>query len=115
MRSCNFIGNLTKDPEFKHTNSGKEVCTFSLAVNGYKKDEVHFFQFEAWGDTAKNITKFFHKGNRIGINATAKQERWEQDGKSRSKVIFVVVSFDFCNSKSDKPDDHTPATKRAPY
>ena len=37
--NVNLVGRLTKDIEIKKTNSGKEVTTFSLAVNDKKVND----------------------------------------------------------------------------
>ena len=34
-----LVGNLTRDPELRHTPSGTPVCSLRLAVNTLRKDE----------------------------------------------------------------------------
>ena len=34
-----ITGNLTADPELRHTPSGTAVCNLRVAVNGRRKDE----------------------------------------------------------------------------
>ena len=33
LNRCEFIGNITKDPELKQTPNGTEVTNFDIAVN----------------------------------------------------------------------------------
>lgn len=105
MNLCILGGNLTRDPELRYTTSGKAVLACGLAVNrvwtseaGEKKEEVSFFDFEAWGRTAEVIGQYFRKGNPILLTCRAKLEQWDdkQDGRKRSKVKFIVESFQFC-------------------
>jgi len=50
-----LMGNITRDPEMKHTGSNNAVANFSVAVNekwtdksGEKKERVAFIDCEAW-------------------------------------------------------------------
>lgn len=57
MRSVNkviLVGNVTWDPELKHTENKKSVCSFGLATNrnwtsaeGEKKEETDFHRIVA--------------------------------------------------------------------
>ena len=37
MNSVCLVGNLTKDPELRHTSGGHPVCNMRLAVNDRRK------------------------------------------------------------------------------
>ena len=64
LNSVNIMGNLTRDPELKYTNSGKSVCNLSIAnnriytSNGEKVTEVSYFDVEVWGAVAENCNLF---------------------------------------------------------
>jgi len=102
MNNWVLIGRIVKDPEISVTTNGKALCKFSLAVNRqFNRDETDFFDAIAWGKTAEIIADHHDKGSQIAVVGRAQQERWEgKDGK-RSKVVFVVESFDFVGSKKD--------------
>jgi single-strand DNA-binding protein len=98
-------GNLTRDPEVRYLQTGTAVATFGVAVNrkwkddqGNQKEEVSFFDVEAWGKTAETVAQWFHKGSPILITGRLKQETWDdkQTGQKRSKVKIVLSQFDFC-------------------
>ena len=64
MNHVILMGNLTRDPELKHLQSGMPVCEFGLAVNkvwkdksGAKQEKVGFFDCTAWGKTAETIAQ----------------------------------------------------------
>lgn len=91
-------GRLTRDPETKFTNSGKRVCSFAIAVNYSTKNEdgtwkndnlSGYFDCTAWEAVAE-AAGTFHKGDPVYIEGSLKQERWEQDGQKRSRVIINV-------------------------
>jgi single-strand DNA-binding protein len=97
---CVIEGNLTRDAELKHLNSGTAVMNFSLAVNEYRKgapnDSVtHFFDFVMWGQRAEKMNQYFTKGTGLIVHCTPQQDRWEQDGRTRTKVKFKVEDFSF--------------------
>jgi single-strand DNA-binding protein len=116
-----MIGRLTRDPEKSVTPQGKSVCQFSIAVSHGGRDDSSFFDCQAWERTADAITEYFHKGNKIGITGYAKQERWQDktSGQWRSKVKFIVTTFDFCEKKADaepiKKDDEPQSANAEPY
>ena len=104
MNTVAIIGNLTSDPEIRHTQTGKTICSFSIAVNEYSKNKeeknVSFFKCESWEKTAEIIEKHFKKGHKIGITGRLKQERWESDSGQRSTVKIIVNNIDFLQQKN---------------
>lgn len=92
INSCVFTGRLGSDIEIKQTSNGKTVARFSLAVGGYRKDETHWLDFEAWGKTAELLRDYRHKGDSVGVTAHAVVDHWERDGQKHSRVKFVVDS-----------------------
>lgn len=103
MNSVNIIGRLTKDPEMKQTQSGKDICSVDIAVNRMGEGS-DFFRVTAWGKTAEIIGKHFSKGNLIGITGRLQQNTWEKDGRKYSSVDVVAENITFCEKKS-KVDD----------
>jgi len=96
MRDINvvvLVGRLTRDSELKYTKSGMPVSRFSIAVNRSVKqgdewkDEASFFDIDFWGKGAEAVNKYLTKGQQVAIEGELRQDRWEQDGQSRSKVV----------------------------
>ncbi len=92
-----LVGRLTRNAELKYTNNGAAVSKFSIAINQRRKkddqwvDESHFFDIVLWGKGAEAINQYLVKGKQVGIEGQLRQDRWEQDGQSRSKVeIFAT-------------------------
>lgn len=87
-----LIGRLTRDAEMKYTSGGMAVCRFSIAVNRRAKegdswvDEANFFDIVVWGKTAEALNQYLVKGKQVAVKGELHQNRWEQDGKARSKV-----------------------------
>ena len=92
-----LVGRLTRNAELKYTNSGAAVSKFSIAINQRRKkddqwvDESHFFDIVYWGKAAEAINQYLVKGKQVGIEGQLRQDRWDQEGQSRSRVeIFAT-------------------------
>lgn len=92
-----LVGRLTRNAELKYTNSGAPVSKFSIAINQRRKkddqwvEESHFFDIVLWGKTAESLNQYLVKGKQVGIEGQLRQDRWEQEGQSRSRVeIFAT-------------------------
>lgn len=111
-----LTGRLTADPELKTTPSGVSVTTFSIAVSRrYKAGEetqADFINIVAWRQTAEFITKYFSKGNMIGIEGSIQTRRYtDKDGKSRTVFEVIANNAQFVESKRDSaPGTDAPAS-----
>lgn len=90
INNCTFTGRLGSDVDLKQTQTGKSVARFRLAVNGFKKDDTAWLDFEAWGKMAETLAQYRHKGDTVGLTAHAVVDQWEKDGQKHSRVKFVV-------------------------
>jgi single-strand DNA-binding protein len=87
-----LIGRLTRDAELKYTSGGMAVCKFAIAVNKRRKqgeqwvDEANFFDIVLWGRQGETLNQYLVKGKQVAVEGELHQNRWEQDGQSRSKI-----------------------------
>ena len=98
-----ITGRLTADPELRTTATGKDVCSFSVAVQKRFKPtdgspEADFFRVTAWGPTANYVYDYFSKGRLIGIDGRLQSRKYSaSDGTTREIVEIVaenVVGLD---------------------
>ena len=107
LNSVNIMGNLTRDPEMKYIPSGKAVCSLSIAnnrvytKNGEKVTEVSYFDVEVWGLAAENCSKYLTKGSGIIVEGRLRQDRWEKDGKTQSRVRITANAVHFLPKKQN--------------
>ena len=93
--NVNIAGRIVKDAEFRQMGSSLNA-RFSVAVNKSRKvdnqweDEVSYIDIQCWGRLAENMVGNLKKGTRVGIFGYLKQDRWEQDGQQRSKLLVVA-------------------------
>ena len=87
-----LIGRLTRDSELKYTSGGMAVCKFAIALNKRRKqgeqwvDEANFFDVVLFGRSGESLNQYLVKGKQVAVEGELHQNRWEQDGQSRSKV-----------------------------
>jgi single-strand DNA-binding protein len=103
-----LIGRLTRDCELKYTSGGMAIANLSLAVNRRIKkgeqwtEEVSFFESVLFGKTAEGLKPYLLKGKQIAVEGELKQERWQQDGQNRSKIVISASNVQLLGG-NDKP------------
>lgn len=100
-----LIGNLTKDPELRHTPNGQSVTTLRIAVNERRKQDdewkevAHFFDVVVWGRQAETSTDYLSKGRGVAIDGRLQSRSWETpEGQKRSAVEVVAERVVFLPS-----------------
>lgn len=94
-------GRLTKDVELRHTQSGKSVASFSIAVNGYN-NTTEFINVVAWGKQGEFAATYFGKGKQILVEGRLANRSYEdKQGNKRTVTDVVADGLFFCGSKSD--------------
>ena len=96
-------GNLVRDPNFRSTPSGNQVCDFTVATNrNYKiadqkyENEVSYFDIEAWARLGSACAQNLKKGRGVRVVGRLKQDRWtDTEGKSHSRVKIVAEHVEF--------------------
>lgn len=112
MNSVSIIGNLTRDPELRHTPSGTAVCNLGVAVNdrvkrgGEWQDTAYFFDVTVWAGQGESCAQYLSKGKKVGITGKLTWRSWEdkETGAKRSKVEIVANSVQFLTPRSDDGD-----------
>lgn len=101
-----LVGRLTDNPELRKTGNDISVVRFSIAVDrAYKSGEerqADFINIVAWRQTAEFISRYFTKGQRIGIEGSLRMNRYtDKDGNNRTSYEVVVNNAHFVESKRD--------------
>ena len=120
MNKIIITGRLTRDPELKTTNTGTEVCNFTVAVDrrfaakGEDK-QADFVNCTAWQKTGVFVEKYFKKGDGITIDGRLESHKYaDKDGNNRVAwdVICDNVEFPLGKGKgaSDSSDSGLPFT-----
>ena len=111
MNRLTIIGNLTRDPETRTTQAGKNVCTFSVAVNR-RGEGVDYFRVNAWGALGETCQKYLAKGRKVAVVGPVSVSSYTtQDGKARASMDIMAQDVEFLSSKElyvYKPAPDTP-------
>jgi single-strand DNA-binding protein len=107
MQQIQFIGNLCNDPELRQTNTGTQVCSFSVAVNRRFKDKdgntaTDFFRVTAWRGLAENCSKYLAKGRKVYVRGEL--QVWEytaKDGAVKFSMDVQADEVEFLTPKSE--------------
>ena len=102
-----LVGNLTKDPELRHTPSGTAVCKLRLAVNTRQKDasgqwadKPNYFDVTVWGNQGESCAQYLAKGRPVGVDGRLDWREWEaQDGTKRQAVEIIADSVQFLGGR----------------
>ena len=110
MNKLTIIGNLTKDPELRTTQSGINVCTFTVAVNRRKReengqDEADFFRVSAWRDLGETCARWLVKGRKVCVMGPVSiNVHTTQDGKTYANMEVTAQDVEFLSSVNDRAD-----------
>src|SRR5215468_6659476 len=105
-----LVGNLTRDPELRHTPSGMAVCSLRLAVNTRRKDSAtgqwtekpNYFGITVWGAQGENCAQYLSKGRPVGVDGRLEWREWEaQDGSKRQAVEIIADSVQFLGGRGE--------------
>ena len=101
-----LIGRLTADPELKQTPNGISVCSFSIAVDRRfsgrdSEKKTDFINITSWRQQAEFVSRYFHKGDPIGIEGSIQTRNYEdKNGNKRTAVEVVTDNVFFVGGKS---------------
>ncbi len=99
-----IVGRLTRDAELKYTNSGQAVCHFSVATGSRRKkgdqwvEESSFWDVDLWGKQGESINQYLTKGKLVAVEGSMRQDKWEQDGQTRSKTLISANTVQLLGS-----------------
>ena len=106
-----LVGNLTRDPELRHTPSGTAVCSLRLAVNTRRKDgatgewteKPNYFDITVWGNQGENCAQYLSKGRPVAIDGRLEWREWEaQDGTKRQAVEVIADTVQFLGGRDER-------------
>jgi single-strand DNA-binding protein len=90
--SVSFAGNLTDEPELRHTEGGIARAMFRVAVSGRNRDsEPSFFTVVVWRDQAEHAAQSLSKGSRVVVMGRLQQRSWTAEDGSARQVVEVVA------------------------
>lgn len=119
MNKLIITGNLTRDPELRTTQNGKNVCTFTVAVNRRKGDEADYFRVTAWDQLGDNCQRYLAKGRKVAVVGSVSVNSYTmQNGEHRASLEVSASEVEFLSSRNEgqQNGEYAPQTvhKEAP-
>lgn len=113
-----IIGNLTNNPVKRQTQSGVDVCSFTVAVNRRRQQEgqpeADFFRVTAWRGLADNCDKYLAKGRKVCVIGPVSVSTYTaQDGTTRASMEVTAGDVEFLSPKEQGSGDLYQAKKAA--
>jgi single-strand DNA-binding protein len=121
LNNVQLAGNLTRDPELRHTGGGQAVVEASIAINrkwrtdaGEDREEVTFVGLIIWGKSAEMFAGMMQKGCGVFVQGRLKQQQWDDKatGQKREKTKVTVDSWQYVSGKR-KDDGQRPVERPA--
>ncbi len=97
MNKVILMGRLTRDPEVRYTQTNNTlVASFSLAVNRRfarqgEERQADFINIVAWSKTGEFCSKYFKKGQQVGIIGRIQTRNWDDDQGVKHYITEVVA------------------------
>lgn len=111
-----LLGRLTRDPEQRTTASGKNVVSFSIAVDRQSQDDqADFFNITAWDKLGDLVMQYLSKGRRVLIQGRLRQDSWDDKdtGKRQSRIEVTASDVMFLDGpNSDNSGSTAPKTTK---
>ena len=112
MNKVFLIGNLTRDPELRTTQSGISVCSFTIAVNRRRSSnaeagqpEADFFRVSAWRQLGEICSKYLAKGRKVSVVGTVSASAYMgSDGLPHAGLEVQADDVEFLTPRSEQGD-----------
>jgi single-strand DNA-binding protein len=100
-----LVGNLTRDPEVKYTQSGMAVANINIAVNRVSaKDggpDSDFFRVTVFGKQAENVERYLSKGKKVGVEGRIQNDNYEKDGQKVYRDTIIANRVEFLSPRGE--------------
>lgn len=106
-----LIGNLGKDPEVRHLESGVGVANFSIATSETYKDrnsgervsQTEWHNVVLWRGLADIAEKYLKKGDKIYVEGKLRTRSWQdQQGNNRYTTEVIADNMTMLGKASEK-------------
>lgn len=93
-----ITGNLTRDPDLRHTQGGTAVANLRVAVNARRKtaggewvDVPNYFNVTVWGNQGVVCSEHLEKGRGVAISGRLD---WNEKGEGEARREYVQIVAD---------------------
>ena len=106
-----LLGNVGKDPEVRHLESGASVANFTLATSerfkdrsGAAQEKTEWHNIVCWRALADIVEKYVKKGTQVYIEGKIRTRNYtDQNNQTRYVTEIYADSLQLVGRKSDNP------------
>lgn len=112
LNRVTILGNVTRDPETRTTNSGQSVVSFSVATSrrwkdqtsGELKEATEFHNIVAWAKLATTISSYVRKGSKLYVEGRLQTRSWDDpSGVKKYRTEIIADNVILLDKKGDVP------------
>ena len=96
MNKVFLIGNLSRDPELRHTTNGTAVCQITVAVNKPvtqgSDQTADFINVTVWNKPAENVARYLSKGSKVAVEGRINTRSYDNNEGKRTYVTEVIAN-----------------------
>ena len=109
-----LIGNLGKDPETRHLESGVSVANFPIATSEVYKDrktgervsQTEWHNIVVWRGLADVADKYLKKGDKVYIEGKLRTRSWQdQEGNNRYTTEVIADNLTMLGKSPDRQEN----------
>lgn len=103
LNKATIIGNLTRDPEVRHSQDGRAIVNLSVATNeswrdkatGERKEKAEFHRVVIFNEgLAKVAEQYLKKGSTVYIEGQLQTRKWtDKDGVEKFSTEIVLQQY----------------------
>lgn len=109
MNKVFLLGRTTRDIELRHTQSGKSVADFTIAVDRIPEGS-DFIRCVAWEKEAELLSRYVKKGNRVALVCHLQTRTVEKDGNKQYITDVIVERSEFLETRTKTSTSPTAST-----
>lgn len=108
MNKLVIVGNLVRDPETRVTQSGKNVCTFTVAVNRRRstannQQDADYFRVSAWEKLGDLCQQYLNKGRKVAVTGSVSVTAYKNSaGEAQASMNVYADEVEFLTPKQEK-------------
>ncbi len=104
LNRVQLIGRLGRDPEVRHTPSGKKVNRRWRSSEGEIKDATDWFQIVVWGRLGEICNQYLSKGRLVYIEGRLQTDRYEHQGETRYFTRVIAAQMQMLDRKPEEEE-----------
>lgn len=115
MNHVALIGNLTRDPDMRYTQSGTATCSFTIAINRMKSKDgtqkTDYIPVVAWRSLAETCGRYLAKGRKVAVMGSIQTRTYDaKDGTKRYVTEVVANNVEFLSPKQQEQAPNLPSS-----